>query len=243
MLVENILKKVNFKFIIGVLYVWTSAYGCIQSKTPDPSSLILNLVGTRAPEILQSPVLNGCIVSTDLGNERISMCFQIEKSSCSLGFFNNLTTEAILQKRKNDLTFININYNNCSASATSLFSKYNVASVPSSMIFKDLISKDGPNLNSDFTITSVRSCEESGFLENRFVHSNFESLLNENELKSLDSVEVELALIATTTEACIDDLNFQEDFLVTLDKFKNHRKAIGIVCSYSQISSYEQCPN
>ncbi|MCE9500009.1 MAG: hypothetical protein K8R21_05870 [Leptospira sp.] len=142
-------------------------------------------------------------MTTETSSGRFSMCFNVSSANCTTDFFTNISTAAILQKRNDDLTFININYANCSPSAGGLFAKYSVLSSPASIALKDFLNLNGPIDKNNFTVTNNKSCESAGLLSQSFVSSQFVRLLTEDEFLKLNGVEVELALISATTNACI----------------------------------------
>ncbi|WP_051122359.1 hypothetical protein [Leptospira wolbachii] len=210
-------------------------------KTPNPSSLILALPAQK--NIYTGQIFNGCLVTAQRNTDRFSICFAIASEKCKLDFFQNLKTEVILQKRKDDLTFININLPNCSVGTGSLFAKYNAMFAPASSVLKDYMDINGPIHEGDILLTSLPSCGDSGFLEAKYLSDEFLRLLNSNELGSTNSVEVELAMIESTTSSCIDDLSFQSSFLPILTGIREKRFARGIPCSFQNDLNYELCPN
>lgn len=238
MLVELIKSIFSNLILLVILPVGVQ---CIEMKTPDPASLSLLLPARQ--NIYTSQNFNGCIVTAKRNNDRFSVCFAINSEKCRLDFFKNIKTEDVLQKRKDDLTFININLPNCSAGTGSLFAKYNSMVAPSSSLLKDYMDINGPINEADVFLTSVISCERAGFLEEKYLDKEFVRLLNFYELTSIDSVEVELAMIEFTTNACIDDLNFQNIFLPILDGIRDENYVRGIPCAYQNDLNYKLCPN
>lgn len=218
--------------------------GCIKVNNPNQISLLLPQL-TNNPSKFQSndSNLSGCILTYDSGNESISTCFHLDKRDCNINFFSNISNEQILTKRKNDLSFLNINYSNCSNSGLTLVSKYNSLSVPSSVILKDILNKNNLSELNNLRISNTYSCEYSKFTLESLTSNSFERLLNKDELLSLNSLEIELSLIPSTTLECMQDLNISNDLINFLSKIKDKKYLTGIPCSNSTLSSFGKCQN
>ncbi|MCZ8343406.1 MAG: hypothetical protein O9301_10270 [Leptospira sp.] len=216
---------------------------CLGEKLSN-DSLLLNAIyqNTLRPTRFESKDLNACVVSATTASGRISVCFQLSKSSCSLDFFNNISSDEILQKRKDDLSFINLNFTNCTSPGSTLFGKYNSMRPPASYLLQDYFGLNSANNDLTLTFTSQESCEKIGLSESKFLPTNFNRLLTEGELKNINSLEVELSFIASTNNACITDLNFQPEFLPTVQSLRNQEYVRGIACSHNTITGYEKCP-
>lgn len=235
----------RFRLSRGILIVIISMSlnQCLSENVPN-DSLLLNSVyqSTFRPIRFESNDFNACVVSANVTSGRISVCFQLSKNSCSLDFFNNISTGEILQKRKDDLSFINLNFTNCTSPGSTLFGKYNAMSPPSSYLLQDYFGLNNANNDPSLTFTSRESCEKIGLLESRYLPTNFVRSLAESELKNINSLEVELSLISSTNNACITDLNFQPEFLPTVQSLRNQEYVRGIACSHNTITGYEKCP-
>lgn len=212
---------------------------CLAENLPD-DTLLLNAVyqSSILPNRYTSKDFNACIVTANTVDGRISVCLNLSANSCSLDFLSNIKNNEILQKRKDDLTFININYTNCSTPGSTLFGKYNVMTPPASSLLQDYLKLN----HSSLTITSKESCEKLGMFASKYVPENFVRILNENELKNTNSMEVELSLIPSTNNACITDLNFQPDFLPIIQSLRNSEFLRAVPCSHTSIPGYEKCP-
>jgi len=217
--------------------------GCINKNVADDAIMlsVINQLNT-SEDFYQSREYNSCVVSADTTNGRLSVCFQLGEADCSLNFFNTISTDSILQKRKDDLTFISLNYTNCSSSVGTLGAKYNAMSIPASIVLQDYFKINGNIDAKMISFTNVESCGSVGLLVSKYVPVNFSSLLDSSGLQSIDGLESELALITTTTNACINDLSFQPAFLPTIQSLRDGSIQRGIVCSHTAIPGYQICP-
>jgi hypothetical protein len=230
-------KWISFTIIVFILIE------CIgQNKSND--SILLNLIYkvNQKEDIYLSNSYNSCIVSADTSNGRMSVCFQLKEVDCSLNYFNSLSTPAILQKRKDDLTFISLNYANCASSVATLGGKYNTMTTPASMVLKDFLQINGNSDPKTISFSSVESCSTVGLFASKYVPGNFSSLLDRIGLLAIDSLESELAIILTTTNACLADLSFQPAFLPTIQSLRDGSIQRGIVCSHTPVPGYQVCP-
>lgn len=218
--------------------------GCIKVNNPNQISLLLPQFANNPNKFQSNDAnLSGCILTYDSGSESVSTCFHLEKEDCNINFFLNISNDQILTKRKNDLSFLNINYSNCSNSGLTLVSKYNSLSVPSSVILKDILNKNNLSELNNLRISNTYSCEYSKFTLESLTSISFERLLNKDELLSLNSLEIEVSLIPSTTLACMQDLNISNDLINFLSKIKDKKYLTGIPCSNSTISSFGKCQN
>ncbi|MGE8720070.1 hypothetical protein ACO2KH_01925 [Leptospira terpstrae] len=236
----------NYKLFFLTLYIFAIALtaGCIKGNNPNQISLLLPQITNNTNKFQSNDAnLNGCILTYDSANESISTCFHLDKKDCNINFFLNISSEQILTKRKNDLSFLNINYSNCSNSGLTLVSKYNSLSVPSSVILKDILNINNLSELNNLRISNTYSCENSKFTQESLTSNLFERLLNKEELLSLNSLEIELSLISNTTLACMQDLNISNDLINFLSKIKDKKYLTGIPCSNSTLSSFGKCQN
>lgn len=100
--------KALYFCIFSILFIY-----CIQESESDPS-LQLALVQSRMQIVpkYEIPEIRACLVNTLVLGKMITTCYEIEKEFCNLDFFNNIKTPATLQNRRDDLTFISINFPN-----------------------------------------------------------------------------------------------------------------------------------
>lgn len=230
------------KIFILILFTLMIVH-CISENSTDDSLIYSGIYqNSLSPTLHEFQSFHSCIVSAHTNKGRISVCFQMDSGSCSAKFFNNISTAVILQKRKDDLNFININYTNCSTSSISLFARFNLMTPPSSTFLQDYFGINKPDTANLVSFASKDSCEALGLLTEKFVPNNFSRLLTEQELIDINSVEVELALVDSTNEACIGDLSFQPDFLPIVSSLRSKEYLRGISCSHTLIDGYELCP-
>jgi hypothetical protein len=113
---------------------------------------------------------------------------------------------------------------------------------PSSTVLQEFLKINGNVDPKNISFSSVESCKAIGLYASKYVPLNFSSLLDRNGLLGIDSLESELALITTTTNACINDLSFQATFLPTIQSLRDGSVQRGIVCSHTTIAGYQICP-
>ena len=217
--------------------------GCINKNVAD-DAIMLSVINqlNNSEDFYQSREYNSCVVSADTTNGRLSVCFQLGEADCSLNFFNTISTDSILQKRKDDLTFISLNYTNCSSSVATLGGNYNAMASPASIVLQDYFNINGNTDPKMISFSSVESCSSVGLFASKYVPVNFYSLLDRSGLLGIDSLESELALISSTSNACITDLSFQPAFLPTIQSLRDGSIQRGIVCSHASIPGYQICP-
>ncbi|MCH1912490.1 hypothetical protein L9Z41_11235 [Leptospira noguchii] len=230
--------KALYFCIFSILFIY-----CIQESESDPS-LQLALVQSRMQIVpkYEIPEIRACLVNTLVLGKMITTCYEIEKEFCNLDFFNNIKTPATLQNRRDDLTFISINFPNCASGTAPLFLKYSNLQTPVSMIWKDSFGFDGANLESQFQFTNQTSCKDLKLETPPFVTVGFSRLLNSTELSQLNGVEAELALIPATNAACMNDLNFSVDLIFLTQNIKSGAFLKGISCAYQNGSGFPICP-
>ncbi|TQE74745.1 LA_1694 family PerA/PerB upregulated protein [Leptospira noguchii] len=230
--------KALYFCIFSILFIY-----CIQESESDPS-LQLALVQSRMQIVpkYEIPEIRACLVNTLVLGKMITTCYEIEREFCNLDFFNNIKTPATLQNRRDDLTFISINFPNCASGTAPLFLKYSNLQTPVSMIWKDSFGFDGANLESQFQFTNQTSCKDLKLETPPFVTVGFSRLLNSTELSQLNGVEAELALIPATNAACMNDLNFSVDLIFLTQNIKSGAFLKGISCAYQNGSGFPICP-
>lgn len=218
-------------------------FGCLQKNESNPS-VILTMISQALSRnlIVNVPTLNACLVTIQIPSGKITTCYEVTNENCNLNFFNNIQTNQILQNRKDDLNFININFPNCTAGATPLSIQYSNLVPPAGMLFKNLFDTNGPNLESQFRFTNQESCKILGLETSEFVSIHFERLVNSDELKQLDNLEAELALIPTTTSNCLLDLNFNQNLTTLTNKIRSGIFQTGITCAYQPGFGFPLCP-
>lgn len=218
--------------------------GCIKGNNPSQISLLLPQITNNTNKLQSNEAnLNGCILTYDSGNDTISTCFNLDKKDCNINFFLNISSEQILTKRKNDLSFLNINYSNCSNSGLTLVAKYNSLSVPSSVILKDILNINKLSELNNLRISNTYSCENSKFTDESLTSNQFERLLNKEELLSLNSLEIELSTIPSTTLPCLQDLNISSELQSFISNIKDKKYLTGIPCSNFTTSTFGKCQN
>ncbi|RHX78685.1 hypothetical protein DLM76_16785 [Leptospira yasudae] len=225
------------------LLVCTFQFDCIQESASNPSLQLALIEGqlhvTPKPEV---PTIKACLVSTQIASGKITTCYELEKDRCNLDFFNNIKTQTTLQNRRDDLTFISINFSNCAAGTAPLFLKYSNLQPPASMLWKDSFGFDGANVESQFQFTNQKSCKELGLQTAPYIGGGFNRLLNSEEVSQLDGLEAELSLIPATTPACMNDLNFNPNLIALTQNIKNGSLLRGITCAHQNGSGYPICP-
>ncbi|PJZ47198.1 LA_1694 family PerA/PerB upregulated protein [Leptospira brenneri] len=231
--------KIQYK-LIWFLFI---CFGCIQKNESNPS-VILTLARQNlfTNPIQVIPSLRACLVTRQIPTGKITTCFETTIENCNLTFFNNIPTNQILQNRKDDLNFININFPNCTAGATPLSIQYSNLVPPTGMFFKKLLDINGPNLENQIRFTNQESCKILGLEVSEFVSVNFERIVNSDELKQLDSLEAELALIPTTTSNCFTDLNYNQSLITLTNKIRTGVLQTGITCAYQTGVEFPLCP-
>ncbi|MCL8265766.1 hypothetical protein M9Y82_03690 [Leptospira weilii] len=231
------------RILLSGFWIFIFLFYCIQENESNPS-LQLALVQSQLQTIprREMPELKACLVNTRIASGTITTCYEVEKESCNLDFFNNIKTPTILQNRRDDLTFISINFPNCAAGTAPLFVKYSNLQTPASMLWKDSFGFDGANVESQFQFTNQKTCKDLGLETNPFIAGEFSRLLNSQELSRLNSIEAELALIPTTDAACKNDLNFSVSLIDLTQNIKNGTFLRGITCAYQIGSAYPICP-
>ncbi|WP_042799750.1 LA_1694 family PerA/PerB upregulated protein [Leptospira weilii] len=231
------------RILLSGFWIFIFLFYCIQENESNPS-LQLALVQSQLQTIprREMPELKACLVNTRITSGTITTCYEVEKESCNLDFFNNIKTPTILQNRRDDLTFISINFPNCAAGTAPLFVKYSNLQTPASMLWKDSFGFDGANVESQFQFTNQKTCKDLGLETNPFIAGEFSRLLNSQELSRLNSIEAELALIPTTDAACKNDLNFSVSLIDLTQNIKNGTFLRGITCAYQIGSAYPICP-
>ncbi|WP_025178515.1 LA_1694 family PerA/PerB upregulated protein [Leptospira kirschneri] len=230
--------RVLYFCIFSILFIY-----CIQENESNPS-LQLALVQSQMQVVpkYEIPEIKACLVNTLVLGRMITTCYEIEREFCNLDFFNNIKTPAILQNRRDDLTFISINFPNCVSGTAPLFLKYSNLQTPASMVWKDSFGFDGANLESQFQFTNQSSCKDLKLETAPFVTAGFSRLLNSTELSQLNGVEAELALIPATNAACMNDLNFSADLIFLTQNIKSGILLKGISCAYQSGSGFPICP-
>ncbi|XDD53925.1 hypothetical protein AB3N62_15810 [Leptospira sp. WS4.C2] len=225
---------------IGLLFFYL---GCIQKNESNPSVILTIVRQNLSRNLIEVvPTLKACLVTMQIPSGKITTCYEATKDNCNLIFFNNIPTNQILQNRKDDLNFININFPNCTAGATPLSIQYANLVPPTGMLFKNLLDTNGPNLENHFRFTNQESCKALGLETLEFVPVNFERLVNSDELKQLDSLEAELALIPATTSNCFTDLNFNQNLTTLTNKIRTGILRTGITCAYQIGVGFPLCP-
>ncbi|TGM58683.1 LA_1694 family PerA/PerB upregulated protein [Leptospira adleri] len=238
MLVKRRTHRLTFGWLLSIFL-----FHCIQENASNPN-LLLAVVEQQLQPIssVAVPTLKACLVTNQIASGKVTTCYETTASSCNLNFFNNIATPTILQNRRDDLTFININFANCTTGATPLFVKYSNLVPPTSVLFKDQLGLNGANLESQFQFTNQNSCKELGLESSGFVPGNFSRVLNSEELYQLNSLEAELALIPATTNNCFTDLNFNQSLINLAQNIKNGSYQRGITCAYQSGSGFPICP-
>ncbi|EJP02357.1 hypothetical protein LEP1GSC077_3864 [Leptospira interrogans str. C10069] len=227
-----------YLFIFSILFIF-----CIQENESNPS-LQLVLVQSQLQVLAkyEIPEIRACLVNTLVFGKMVTTCYEIEKEFCNLDFFNNIKTPVVLQNRRDDLTFISINFPNCASGTAPLFLKYSNLQTPASMIWKDSFGFDGANVESQFQFTNQNSCKDLKLETASFITGGFSRLLNSMELSQLDGVEAELALIPATSAACMNDLNLNTGLISLTQGIKSGALLKGISCAYQSGSGFSICP-
>ncbi|WP_036095542.1 LA_1694 family PerA/PerB upregulated protein [Leptospira weilii] len=224
-------------------FVCILLFSCIQENASNPSlQLALIEAQLRTVPEWEIPEIRACLVNAQIASGTITTCYEVEKKSCNLDFFNNIKTPTILQNRRDDLTFISINFPNCTAGSAPLFVKYSNLQTPASLLWKDSFGWNGANIESQFQFTNQRSCKDLGLYASPYIASGFSRLLNSQELSQLNNIEAELALIPTTSAACMNDLNFSNGLIDLAQNIKNGTFLRGITCAYQTGLGYPICP-
>ncbi|RHX83462.1 LA_1694 family PerA/PerB upregulated protein [Leptospira stimsonii] len=237
------LVRIQTNLIKFVLWLCIFLFQCIRENASNPDLLLAIVNQQLQPNAsVAVPALKACLVTNQLHSGKVTTCYETTAESCNLSFFNNIATATTLQNRRDDLTFININFANCTTGATSLFVKYSNLVPPTSMLFKDQLGLNGSNVESQFRFTNQKSCKELGLETSNFVPGNFSRVVNSEELVQLNSLEAELALIPTTTANCFTDLNFNQSLISLTQNIKNGSLQRGITCAYQSGSAFPICP-
>ena len=85
--------------------------------------------------------------------------------------------------------------------------------------------------------------EELGEIFNsKFLNGTFERQLTALEISQLDNLNSDLAFMASTTNACLNDLNYNTTLLSLTGKIKANSILRGISCSDNTNSGFPICP-
>ncbi|MCG9874604.1 MAG: hypothetical protein MH321_07465 [Leptospiraceae bacterium] len=208
------------------------------------SNAILGILNDALTQeiILENKIMQACLVNTKVSSFKVATCFLTKPENCNLKYFNNIRTTSIRQNRFDDLTFININFPNCSAGASQLLTKYSLIQAPASMLFKDVWNLNGINNATDFQFTTHESCENLGLYASKYLTASFERQLSAIEISQLDNLNSDLALMSSTSNACLNDLNYNTTLLNLTGKVKANIILRGISCSNNTASGFPVCP-
>jgi hypothetical protein len=236
---------INLRHLLtkNILFVFFLLLHCLNPNQGS-SNAILGLLNNSLNQDtnLENKSLEACVVTTKVSLNKVSTCFLSKPEQCNIDYYNNIKTSTSLQNRVDDLTFININFPNCSSGASQLLIKYNLIQPPASMIFKDIWNINGTNKDIDFKFTNHESCEKIGLYNSKFLNGTFERQLTALEISQLDNLNSDLALMASTTNACLNDLNYNTTLLSLTGKIKANSILRGISCSDNTNSGFQICP-
>ena len=224
--------------VFTIILVQSLCQFCIQKENPG-ADFVLSQIVVTPPDLYYTSSQNACVLTSQANGS--SVCFHVQPKNCNLEFFNNIANAAILQNRKDDLTFISINYSSCSSGVSALFGKYNAMTPPASMALQNAAGWNGENLRSEIVLYSGSSCADLGLEKSPFVSASFSRAINDSELASLNSVTIDLAVITATSSQCISDLSIKPEYMSLINGIRNGSLALAITCS-SAGGSFPKCP-
>jgi|JI8StandDraft_1071087.scaffolds.fasta_scaffold29314_2 hypothetical protein len=233
-----LVKKGKVYFFISTIF-WL--LGCIKENNQNPG-MLLSIMSYKSPDFvsLDNPgKREACILTSQNTNPKISYCFNVDPNNCNLDFFINFPTSSKIQNRKDDLTFVSINYANCNGATQNLFPTYDSLTPPASMIFKLLGNSNGSLLKNNFSIVQNQSCDSLGFpVKNPNL---FSRIITEPEIKSLNNLQYEIGMISSSNDNCLVDLSVPQTVIDFLSSIRNNIVQIGYICDDS-VSSSRKCP-
>lgn len=199
--------------------------GCIEKKSAN-SLPLLSLLKQKEPAIpaySSNKNWNGCVLDFKDGEKKYTICILAPPESCNRTMLINLKDGTVLQNRKDDLTFLSLNYPDCATSTPTLFSVYNALNSPASFALK--IKADLNTINENqFRISFRESCD--------FISTSLNPLTHE-ELSKLNRVETELAVLSSTSSACINSLELSRENLELVNSVRSNAKSLLSICSHS----------
>lgn len=235
MLVIKLLTKLG----IGLLLIFLNQ--CIKENNQNPT-LLLIVLGNKPEGIIAwtpSTQKSACLLTAQNVTPKVTYCFNVSPANCGVDFFKNFPSQASIQNRKDDMTFISINYGNCNGATQNLFPTYDSLSPPASMIFKFLGNSNGSLKNSDFSIVHNQSCDTLGLTA--INSTKFSRILTEAKLVSLNNLQSEIGMISSSNNSCLLDLSVSQTSIDFLSAIRNNIFQLGYICDNS-VTSTRKCP-
>ena len=215
---------------------------CIEQKDANPNAMLALLYPREVVE--ESYTLtkdwNGCMMTFQKGTTKLSFCFEVPRESCKPSYFINIPDSQTLQNRKDDLSFLALNFTNCTSYTSSLSNLYDTIQPPASTFIERISSYPGPMNESDFTVTYRENCSYNTIKVEQ--NTGFQRFFTSDEFTSQNRIEAELGWMNGTTKQCLIDLSQSQ---TTIDlSFAVRSKTIlpGAVCSLVSGSSIATCP-
>ena len=154
---------------------------------------------------------NGCVFDYREDNRKLTLCLSIPSESCRLSTLANIIDATTLQNRKDDLTFLSLNYPNCSATAPIMQGIYNSFVPPTSIGLYKHTGIITALSNSNTTISFRENCN--------FIPDANE-LLNLEELITINRIEAELGMFTNISSQCFSDLNTASEVISLVSEIK-----------------------
>lgn len=214
-----------FRFLFLLLF-----FGCLRENAPKTESLFY-LTNPISSFQVKTSDAKACVVTVlDASGDRSdSYCFRLEGSDCKLSSLLDLPDASTLQGRKDDLSFLSLNYPVCNTGAAGLDSVYEDLLPPTAMIFHRISGATGPILPERVLTANVESCQAIGLGEDAlFIEGNY--------FKDLVGFTADLFLQPETSSACRDTFEITSTFRAKLEAIRDGALSWGGFCSRNSAS-------
>jgi hypothetical protein len=163
----------------------------------------------------------GCVImiSNDWGNTfQKAYCIESDSINCRYRTIVDIPDSNELTRRIDDLAFIQTNFTSCSGGVSELSAIYGSLNPESSML---LVALNEDADISDTNTVQMKSSKDCG-------QSN---TIDTNQLRSIQGVEFDIALRASTTDACLDALNIAGESRAIIDRIRAGQLYLAQSCS------------
>lgn len=200
-------------------------YGCLQENVPHAESLFYLM---NPPPIFQVnvPDAKACVftILDASGTRSDSYCFRLKGTDCKLSSLLDLPDTSILQGRKDDLSFLSLNYPVCNSGAGELNSIYSDLVPPTAMIFHRVSGSIGPIVLERVLTANVMSCKALGLGDDA-------GYIEGSDLKNLMGFTTDLFLQPETSSACRETFDIIPAFRAKLEEIRSGALLWGGFCS------------
>lgn len=199
---------------------------CLNESPPDTvgsaivSDMLLNESNARTLD-------EGCILALSSDNGSTfdrAYCTTASVLNCRYRTVVDIKDNTELDERKDDLLFIQVNITECGSAVSALSTIYSDISPAASMLLDRLIDEANISNSNRVFLSTVHSCSES-------------NLLSLDRLRDMQGVELDLALLPETTDACLDNLNITGESRVLLDRIRAGQLKLAQPCSIDNQTS------